>query len=267
MSTKEMSRVTENAREKFTYQHYREFICLLREAYTFTTFQEAKKVAGGNGSFVILRHDVDMDLEGAVRMSSLEKDCGVQSTYFFMVRSPLYNVFSGSGSEHVKHILADGHHFGLHFDCSLYKDIVADTISHYVSKECKLLEQFFEKPIEAISFHRPGHLELTGVPLDKWPHAYERLFLEEFEYFSDSRGRWSKGNPLESEAFFKRKNIHILIHPVWWDEMPMNGCECLTSVIQQIGNRNRLYISENCEVLNKGGLENGKLSICPKPYD
>jgi len=245
--------VIENTREQFTYQYYCEFLCLLREAYTFITFQEGKKISGGRSTgLVILRHDVDMDLEAAVRLSSLEKERGVYSTYFFMVRTPLYNVFSGSGSEQVKRILADGQHFGLHFDCSLYQDITSDNISHYVSKECLLLEQFFERPVEAVSFHRPGKLEMSGVPLDGWPHSYERVFLEEFEYFSDSRAKWSKGNPLESEAFSEKKNLHILIHPVWWETLPKNGRECLDSVIQQIGDRSRQYISENCEVWNKG---------------
>jgi len=223
----------ENTREKFTYQYYSEFICLLRETYTFITFQEGKKISGGRSTgLVILRHDVDMDLEAAVRLSSLEKERGVYSTYL--------------------RILADGQHFGLHFDCSLYQDITSDNISHYVSKECLLLEQFFERPVEAVSFHRPGKLEMSGVPLDGWPHSYERVFLEEFEYFSDSRAKWSKGNPLESGAFSEKKNLHILIHPVWWKTLTKNGRECLDSVIQQIGDRSRQYISENCEVWNKG---------------
>lgn len=249
MSIKKIPRVMEKSNEKFTYYHYREFICRLREAYTFTTFQEAKRInGGGSAGLVILRHDVDMDLESAARMSSLEKDCGVHSTYFFMLRSPLYNVFGGRGSEQVKRILADGHWFGLHVDCSLYKDITAHNLSHYVFKECLLLEQFFGQPVEAVSFHRPGRLEMSGVELDRWPHSYERVFLEEFEYFSDSKAKWIKGNPIESQAFFKRKNLHILVHPVWWNTIPMAGHECLTSVNQQIGDRNRQYMSENWKV-------------------
>lgn len=241
-----------NTRKNFTYRYYCEFIRLLRETYTFITFQEGKKISGGRSTgLVILRHDVDMDLEAAVRLSSLEKECGVYSTYFFMVRSPLYNVFSGSGSEQAKRILADGQHFGLHFDCALYQDITSDNISHYVSKECLLLEQFFGRPVEAVSFHRPGKLEMSGVPLDGWPHTYERVFLEGFEYFSDSKAKWIKGNPLESEAFLGRKNLHILVHPVWWNTLPKNGRECLTGLIQQIYERNRQYISANCEVWNK----------------
>jgi hypothetical protein len=142
----------------------------------------------------------------------------------------------------------------------LYEDIAAHNLSHYVSKECQLLEQFFEQPVEAVSFHRPGSLELSGVPLDGWPHAYERVFLEEFEYFSDSRGKWSKGNPLESQAFFKRKNLHICVHPLWWSTIPMSGYECLVNVIQQIGDRTKKYISENCEIWNEGKPENETLS-------
>ena len=249
MSIKGMLQVIENTREQFTYQYYCEFICLLSETYTFTTFQEGKRIGGKRSTgLVILRHDVDMDLEAAVRMSSLEKEYGVHSTYFFMVRSPLYNVFSGSGSEQVKRILADGQYFGLHFDCSLYPDITSDNISHYVSKESQLLEQFFEQPVKTVSFHRPGLLEMSGILLDGWTHAYERVFLEEFNYFSDSKANWIKGNPLESEAFFNKKNLHILVHPVWWNTMPMNGRGCLTSVIKQISDRNRQYMSENFKV-------------------
>ena len=240
-----------NARERFTYRYYLEFICLLHEAYTCVTFQEGKKVGRERSTgLMILRHDVDMDLESAVRLSSLEKECGVNSTYFFMVSSPMYNVFSGIGSRYVKRILADGHHFGLHFDCSLYQGITSDNISHHVSKECQLLEQFFERPVEAVSFHRPGELEMSGVLLDRWPHTYERVFLEEFDYFSDSRARWIKGSPVESESFIKRKNLHILVHPVWWNTAPKNGRECLTTLIKQICERNGQYLSANCEVWN-----------------
>ncbi len=213
--------MVENGREKFTYDYYRWFVCRLREVYLFTTFQEGKRITGVDRPLVIMRHDIDMDLEAAVKISSLEKDLGIHATYFFMVRCPLYNVFSSHGSEQVKQILAAGHHFGLHFDCSLYKDTLIDGFNYYISGECELMEHFFEHPIEAVSFHRPGLLELSGVELDKWPNSYERVFLEKFEYFSDSRGNWARGNPLESEAFFKRKNLHILVHPIWWTVAPM----------------------------------------------
>ncbi|MFC1912765.1 hypothetical protein ACFLX7_01015 [Chloroflexota bacterium] len=244
--------MVENRRKKFTYDCYKEFICRLREVYQFTTFLEGRRIKAVDRPLVIIRHDIDMDLEAALRMSSLEKDLGIRATYFVMVRCPLYNVFSGNGVEQVKRILADGHHFGLHFDCALYEDISTNKLDAHISRECKLLEQFFRRPIEAISFHRPGPLELSGLKTERWPNSYERVFLEEFKYFSDSRGTWAYGHPIESEAFSKRENLHILIHPVWWTSSPTTPYECLISLFQQASYRSEQYISENCQVWNEG---------------
>ena len=248
--------VVENTRKKFTYNYYKWFVSRLCEAYSFTTFHEGKEITEVDRPLVIMRHDIDMDLEAALRMSSLEKDLGIHSTYFFLVRCPLYNVFSGDGAGQVREILSAGHHFGLHFDCVLYPDISAGNLNYYISRECQLLEQFFDHPVEAISFHRPGRLELSGIELKKWPHSYEKVFLEKFEYFSDSRGNWARGNPLESEAFLKGKNLHILVHPIWWTEAPMTPYGCLVSLTQQIGHWAEQYISENCQVWGEGRQSN-----------
>jgi hypothetical protein len=245
--------VAVNARNKFTYHYYKEFIYRLREIYRFTTFKEGKRIVDESDSpLLILRHDIDMDLEPALRMAAMEKDLGICSTYFFMVGCPLYNVFSGSGAEQVRQILATGHYFGLHFDCALYGDISADNINHYVSTECHLLENFFQHPIEAVSFHRPGSLELGGVRLNKLPNSYEMVSREKFEYFADSRGNWARGNPLESEAFLAKKNLHICIHPIWWTEEPKAPFECLLNLVKRIGNRTEQYLSENCKVWDEG---------------
>ena len=114
----------ETARDKFTYEYYTTLLRTLREAYRFVAFGEGKRIVGtAEVPLVILRHDIDMDLEAALRMSSIEKDLGIKSTYFFMVSSPLYNVFSSSGAQQVRQLLDAGHHFGLHFDCAVYQDI------------------------------------------------------------------------------------------------------------------------------------------------
>lgn len=243
-----MTSAVENNRERFTYGHYKKFVSLLRESYSFTTFQEGRNTAEIAGPLVIMRHDIDMDLEAALRMASLENVIGVNATYFFMVRCPLYHVFSSQGAKQVDDILAHRHHFGLHFDCSLYEDISVDKVSYYVSKECSLLEDFFNRPIEAVSFHRPGPLELRGIEFERWPNAYEKVFLTKFEYFSDSRGEWARGNPLDSEAFSRRKNLHILAHPIWWTETPIPPKKRLVDLVRSIKQRTEDYISTNCQV-------------------
>jgi hypothetical protein len=255
--------MVEKRKREFTYDYYKEFIGCLREVYDFTTFCEGKKIVETDRPLVIMRHDIDMDLEAAVRMSSLEKGLGIFSTYFFMMRCPLYNVFSSSGAELVKEILAAGHQLGLHFDCALYQDITVDKLDTYISKECELLERFLEHPVSVVSFHRPGHLELSGVKLEKWPNSYEKVFLQKFKYFSDSRGIWGHGNPIESDAFHKRENLHILTHPIWWTSAPMSPRKKLLILVQQIKQRSEQYLSENCQVWNKAiQLDGGSSRAC-----
>jgi len=244
-------------REQFTYDYYTEFVSRLREVYRFVTFREGKGDQGADGPLLIMRHDIDSEVEAAARMAAMEKSLGIQSTYFFMVRCPLYNPFCGDGAEQVRQILACGHHFGLHFDCALYPDTSASSLNRYVSKECELLEQFFEHPVEAVSFHRPGDMELGGVELERWPNSYEKVFLEKFEYFSDSRGRWARGNPLESEAFAIKKNLQVLVHPLWWTVNPTTPYERLLGLVAQIRERTEQYISENCQVWDAGRRSRG----------
>lgn len=232
-----------NSRENFTYSYYEDFVCRMREAYHLITFQEGKSIVDkARRPLLILRHDIDLELESALTLALMERDLEISATYFFMVSCPLYNVFSGNGAEKVSQILAAGHHFGLHFDCAIYPDLSVNNIDYYVSRECQLLEGFFGHPIKAVSFHRPGSLELSGVTLAKLPNSYEMVFREEFEYFSDSRGNWARGNPLESREFATRKNLHILTHPLWWNVEPKTPLECLTDFIHRMVDRNEAYV-------------------------
>lgn len=238
---------------QFTYDHYRKLINSLLDNYSFTTFQDAMgKSQNETGPLVIMRHDIDMDLEAAVSISLLEQSCGVKSTYFFMARCPLYNVFSGIESEQVSRILEAGHYLGLHFDCALYNNISTANIEEYILRECQLLENFFEYQVEAISFHRPGQMELNGIKLEKWPNSYEEIFTKDFQYFSDSRGNWARGNPADSKAFAELKNLHILTHPIWWTDSNLEPYDRLVQLAQQIDKRTDVYLAENCQVWDKG---------------
>jgi hypothetical protein len=261
-----MAPTTGNDRTRFTYRYYQQFVSKLCEFYSFTTFKEGENITGEiTRPFVVMRHDIDMDLEAALRMASLENELRINSTYFFMVRCPIYNVFGYPGAKQVNAILAYGHHLGLHFDCTLYEDISIDRLDGYISKEGALLEDFFQHPVEAVSFHRPGPLELSGVKLKKWPNTYGKIFTEEFKYFADSRGVWAYGHPLDSQSFKERKNLHILTHPIWWTEIPRTPYECLVELVKKTGLRAEEYIAENCQVWNRAKQIEASASARDKP--
>ena len=67
---------------------------------------------------LVLRHDVDMCLERAVAMATVEAELGVSASYFLLVNTEMYNVGSRHARNLVGEILRHGHKIGLHFDGS-----------------------------------------------------------------------------------------------------------------------------------------------------
>ena len=47
-------------------------------------------------------------------------------------------------------------------------------------------------------------------------NTYDDKFFNKTKYFSDSRGQFNHGNPLDSDEFKKGLNIQLLTHPIWW---------------------------------------------------
>ena len=86
---------------QFTYKAYENLVTLLRR-YNYTicsyhNYQQAEKS-------VILRHDIDLQIEKAVKMAKLEHDMNVSSTYFVLVSSNFYNIFSKRNQDGLRQI-------------------------------------------------------------------------------------------------------------------------------------------------------------------
>jgi len=77
---------------------YRVFIEILKEVgYKFIPFDKReweRQALCHESSLCLLRHDVDADLAAAHDMATIENNLDIHSTYFVMMRSPLYNLFS-----------------------------------------------------------------------------------------------------------------------------------------------------------------------------
>ena len=71
--------------------------------------------------------------------------------------------------------------------------------------------------IDIISFHRPlkkyiqSNKSVFGIS-----HTYQSKFMKKIKYFSDSRNKFSYGNPLSTLEYKKNISMQILIHPIWW---------------------------------------------------
>lgn len=192
--------------------------------------------------FFCIRHDVDADLDDAVRLAKLEYNNNIQSTYFLLHGSKYFE-YSNVFLRKVKRIVDFGHDIGLHNNSisekirtkkSIYNIIneplvylrknnipIYGTSAHgdqicyrYKFINYQMWEEYdstanfgFEKP--KVTF---GQYSLKDFDL-----KYESYFLDFTHYLSDSgchfRGYVVK-NKKRYERYPKKKNIHkrILDH-------------------------------------------------------
>src|SRR5437660_2793402 len=66
--------------------------------------------------WLLLRHDIDFCVQLERDMALVEAKKGIFATYFFLVRTPFYNLLNPDTAKAVSEIIAAGHKIGLHFD-------------------------------------------------------------------------------------------------------------------------------------------------------
>jgi hypothetical protein len=176
--------------------------------YIFCRFREFAEI----NNQVALRHDIDFDVELAWKAAKLEYELGVNSTYFFLLRSPFYNPFADREYRWIKEIKEMGHTISIHFDPSIYEDFKLG-----FKKELSVFEAIFNTKLDIISLHRPNDFfQNFDEPILGIEHTYQFKYFKKVKYISDSTGVWRYGSPLESNEFKFGKSIHLLIHPIWW---------------------------------------------------
>ena len=173
---------------------------------------------------ILLRHDVDNDVIAARVMAKTEQSLGITSTYFFMTRSPVYNVFSRHNHAAILDILSMGHSIGLHYDQGYdeIRGLTVDDTKSQIQIDCKLLELEFKTTIAAVSFHQPNRrvLESEEFRLSKYINTYDKHALKRYKYFSDSNRTfdWDRVQDCVSESSDVNtcRDLQLLIHPMWW---------------------------------------------------
>jgi hypothetical protein len=211
----------------FTYSHYERILGLIKKTdYKVALFNESYLYE----KELILRHDIDVDLEKAYKMALTENKYNIKATYFILLRSPFYNIFDRFNSNLIKGILDLGHQIGLHFDEAYYGSNDADNLIKYVDSEVQILKDHFDTKIFAVSFHRPSQFLLeSDIKLkNNLINTYDRNFTKGYKYISDSRRRWKEGclcRFLENTGadYSTPDRIHALVHPIWWADKRLSA--------------------------------------------
>lgn len=197
----------------FTYSKYEYMLDLLKEReYSFCNYSNYKQFQRP----IILRHDVDFSLEKALEFAKLESYKGIKSTYFILLCTDFYNIFSKKSYEILKEIKIMGHDIGLHFDEKRYSIFNAGELEYWINKETIYLGGVLDNSINVVSMHRPSKWVLENdIHFKNVINSYSKTFIGEFKYLSDSRMHWREDvlDIVEKKTYDK---LHILTHPFWY---------------------------------------------------
>jgi len=175
----------------FTLDHYRELLGAARRGgYRFAGFAEPPERGD-----LLLRHDVDLSLDAALRLAELEAESGASATYFLMTESVFYNLASQEGVRAIARLRELGHRIGLH---AVYPHAVLDGRFDPV-----------------VAWHNPDPAYMTA-PIPGAVNVMQEGYFDPPTYRSDSNQRWRSGCPHEELRAGGFPWLQLLTHPEIW---------------------------------------------------
>lgn len=225
-------------RMTFTFEWYGDFLDRLRSnGYRFRGYDDA--IESGD---VIFRHDVDWSPRKALRTARMEADRGIETTYFFLLTSPFYNVLHKPNREIIARLEALGHDVGLHFSTHQYwnEEPSAPDLVERVRSEQRILMEVSDDPVSAVSFHRPPEWVFQRS-FQSFESIYEERFFTDITYRSDSNQRWREEPPLADGL---PDRMQVLTHPGLWGEEDAGFAERLSTLEDRTLGRTRRFMEE-----------------------
>jgi len=186
----------EVARCEFSLSHYRELLDAAQAGgYRFAGFDRPPTPGD-----LVIRHDVDLSLEAAVRMAEVEAEAGAWSTWFLMTRSVFYNLASEEGERAIDRLRELG-----------------GRIAHHAVWPHVDLDGRFD-PV--VAWHNP-ELSYIADPIDGATNAMAAPFQDPERVRSDSNHRWGHHGrqyhcPHAALERGELEWLHLVIHPAIW---------------------------------------------------
>jgi hypothetical protein len=173
----------------FDLRHYRELLEAARAGgYRFAFFDREPRAGD-----LLLRHDVDLSLDAALRLAELEAEADAVATYFLMSRSEFYNLDSPSGEAALERLRTLGHRVGLH---AVWPHVDRDERFDAVLAWHNPESEYMREPVDG----------LTNVMTAPWADVYR----------SDSNQHWRQGCPHEELRAGAFERLQLLTHPEIW---------------------------------------------------
>jgi hypothetical protein len=218
---------------EFNIRHWRRVLQdALDSGYRFYTFHDWREETEHPARSIILRHDIDISPELAVRQAREEARLGIRATYFIRVRGKLYQPGTASVRQSLRELGRLGEEIGLHYEPQLYQGADGNIAAMLVA-DARLLGDIAGAEIEGCSAHRVGTFpSLDGAVIKSAGLRYDAFtpeFVKERKYISDSSRNWREG--CLCRWLGKTDHLTVLTHPVWW----FNSEDTKDKLLEQLG--------------------------------
>ena len=206
-----MSPVDDDRRCSYSLPHYR---FILRQAKKRHWLPKVQDVAYGIPArdFFLIRHDVDITPWAAMVMAELERDEGVETTYYFRLHAPYYNLLEPQTLGVVKAIAGLGHEVGLHYEPGYFLEQGLDPVEG-TRRDIRIFEDLVGFKTRTIAQHQPAEGPLLDEISPVHRCAYQSALVREIPYFGDSGFHWREGCICKK---LDLPQLHTLIHPHSW---------------------------------------------------
>ena len=177
-----------------------------------------------------VRHDVDISLKKAVQMAEIEHQNNIRSTYYILLSSPFYNALEAENLERIRMLIEFGMDVGLHYDPSIKTDMTDKDMKNEILVQLGLLQHHIGSMPMSVTFHKPvmgTPVNLEVIRLLDAENIYCPNYDSRFKYISDSGHNWRE-DPLEVIKI--TNNIHVNIHPEWYNDEEKSMEECLLNL-------------------------------------
>ena len=143
-----------------SYENYAQIIEAIKSTHKLADFYSYRQ----QSEWIIIRHDIEFDIQKALDMAEIEHDLGVSTTYLVQIGSEAYNAFSDDNLERLHRIIDLGHDVGLHYRQT---GTLSDTLK--INNQLDILQTMVPEASRIVACHRPQ----KGTPY----HEYHGNFV------------------------------------------------------------------------------------------
>jgi hypothetical protein len=203
----------------FTRQNYDRLLGIAAKTWKFRGYTDFDR----QERFLILRHDIDMSPQSALKIATIESERGIRATYFVNFHSEFYNLLERGITAVLRNIAAQGHAIGLHFDSHFYGIESEAMLENHLREEAQLLSKLLGVKVECFSFHNTTPFTMS---CRRWTYAdlinaYASYFQDSVGYCSDSTGYWRFRRLEDVLTEAKENQLVVLTHADHWQDEPM----------------------------------------------